>query len=176
VVSPITVTETVHVDRIPVAQNAWIFGFTAPGPMLEWEWAHQRLRAARNFWIATGAPDGSPHTRPIWGFWQDGGFWFCTTNRSVPYIETNNRVFLHTESGDEVVIVEGRCDRLHGKENNQIICDGYKSKYDHDTVAEDDGLYTPEGYGGPGFKITPIKVLGWIAPQFNTATRWNFPE
>ncbi|KAB8167945.1 pyridoxamine 5'-phosphate oxidase [Streptomyces sp. 3MP-14] len=167
--------ELVHKDIVPEAKPGWIFSHYASGPLLEWEWAHKRLREATTFWIATNALEGRPHVRPVWGFWQDGGFWFSTTNRSVPYIEADQEVVLHTESGEEVVIVEGRCDRLYGKENLQRISDGYLERYNHSTNATDEGVFTLEGYGGPGFKITPTKVLGWIAPQFDTATRWDFP-
>lgn len=162
-------------DVVPHMEPAWIFSFDAPGPQLEWEWAHKRLREATTFWLATKAFDGRPHVRPIWGFWQQGGFWFSTTNRSVPYIEAEPEVVLHTDSGEEVVIVEGRCERLYGKELLQTISTGYLERYNHSTVATDEGVFTPEGYGGPGFKIVPTKVLGWVAPQFNTATRWTFP-
>jgi hypothetical protein len=166
--------EALTVATIPASEPAWIFSHTTTGPHLEWEWAEKRLLDARNFWLATTALDGTPHVRPLWGFWQDGGFWFATVNRSVAFIEANGNVIVHTESGDEVVIVEGRCDRLFGKDQLQRISTGYKERYNHDTYATDEGVFTLAGYGGPGFKVTPAKVLGWIAPQFETATRWRF--
>lgn len=159
----------------PVTEPAFIFGFTAPGPLLEWSWAEERLRAARNFWIATPAPNGMPHSRPMWGFWRNGAFWFSSVNRQTAYLASEGKAVLHTESGDEVVIIDGVVERLFGKENLQVISTGYKEKYNHDTNATDDGVYTLEGYGGPGWKLTPTTALGWIAPQFNTATRWVFP-
>ncbi|MFI6345968.1 pyridoxamine 5'-phosphate oxidase family protein [Streptomyces sp. NPDC050560] len=173
---PMANPELLHADPEPVTEPAWIFSYTATGPQLDWEWAHKRLRESKNFWITTQGLDGRPHTRPVWGFWLEGGLWFSTTNRSVAYIEADNNVTVHTESGDEVVIVEGRCERLHGKDRLQVISDNYREYFSHETVATDEGVFTPQGYGGPGFKITPTKVLGWNAPYFNTATRWVFPE
>jgi hypothetical protein len=168
--------DLLHEDRVPQVEPAYIFSHTASGPLLEWEWAHKRLQESKTFWIATNALEGRPHVRPVWGFWQQGGFWFSTTNRSVAYMEDDQEVVLHTESGEEVVIVEGRCDRLYGKDVLQTISTGYKERYNHSTVATDEGVFTMEGYGGPGFKITPTKILGWTAPLFDTATRWTFPE
>lgn len=162
--------------QTPTVEPAFIFGFTAPGPLLDWAWAEERLTAARNFWLATPGTDGLPHTRPMWGFWRENGLWFSTVNRMVDHLKNDGRLVMHTESADETVIVEGRVEQLFGKESLQIISDGYAEKYGHQTNATDEGVFTPEGYGGPGFRMRPERVLGWIAPQFNTATRWIFPS
>ncbi|QFZ20146.1 pyridoxamine 5'-phosphate oxidase family protein [Saccharothrix syringae] len=159
----------------PVTEPAWIFSYTATGPSLDWSWADERLSGARNFWLAVPGPDGMPVCRPMWGFWTNGTFWFSTVNRMTEHLQEDGRAILHTESGDEVVIVEGRVERLFGKENLQVIADGYLAKYSHRTVATDEGVFTPQGYGGPGYRLTPKKVLGWEAPRFGTATRWTFP-
>ena len=142
--------------------------------MLEWSWAEERLVAAKNFWIATPNAEGMPHCRPMWGFWQDTSFWFSSVNRQTAFLASEGKAVLHSESGDEVVIIEGAVERLYGKDKLQVISDGYKQKYNHDTTATDDGVFTLQGYGGPGWRLIPERAHGWIAPQFNTATRWVF--
>lgn len=167
---------TIAETRSPRTTPGWIFSHTTSGPHLEWEWAEKRLTEARNFWFATTDLTGNPHVRPLWGFWLEGAFWFATVNRSVQHIEANSNVVVHTESGDEVVIVEGVCERLYGKDRLQVISTGYKDRYNHETYATDEGVFTPQGYGGPGYRVVPSKVLGWIAPEFETATRWTFDD
>ena len=40
---------------------------SSDGP-LDWSHAEQRLKRARNYWIATTRPDGTPHAVPVWGY------------------------------------------------------------------------------------------------------------
>src|SRR3954468_17640441 len=55
---------------------------TAEG-MLPWEWAVERLVAARNHWIATTRPNGRPHAMPVWGVWIDEAFFFGSGRSSA---------------------------------------------------------------------------------------------
>src|SRR6266511_4118734 len=55
-----------------------MFGGHLDPVRLPWRWATTRLTAARSYWIATTRPDGRPHTRPVWGVWLDGRFYFST--------------------------------------------------------------------------------------------------
>ncbi|EEP70228.1 hypothetical protein MCAG_00555 [Micromonospora sp. ATCC 39149] len=170
-----TTSGNVDTKQAPTTEPAWIFSYTATGPSLDWAWADERLSKARNFWLATPGPDGMPVCRPMWGFWQDNALWFSTVNRMTDHLQNDGRVVLHTESGDEVVIIEGKAERLFGKDLLQVISTGYREKYGHETVATDEGVFTPQGYGGPGYRLVPVKALGWVAPEFGTATRWTFP-
>jgi hypothetical protein len=50
-----------------------VYGVTTSddGP-LDWSHAEERLERARNYWIATTRPDGTPHAAPVWGYgWRD---------------------------------------------------------------------------------------------------------
>src|SRR5256885_13744588 len=38
--------------------------------LLPFEWAEERLRDARNYWVATVGP-GGPHLMAVWGVWLD---------------------------------------------------------------------------------------------------------
>jgi len=64
---------------------------------------------------ARGAPPegaSGPHTRPVWGVWRDGGFWFSTGSQARRNLEANAAITVHLESGEEVVIVEGVAERV----------------------------------------------------------------
>ncbi|HKV44561.1 MAG TPA: pyridoxamine 5'-phosphate oxidase family protein [bacterium] len=37
------------------------------------------LTGARNHWVGTTCPDGSPHAVPVWGVWLAGIFYFATS-------------------------------------------------------------------------------------------------
>ncbi|WP_250280265.1 hypothetical protein [Frankia sp. Cppng1_Ct_nod] len=172
-----TTTEATGTRRTPVVAPAYISGGTASGPQLDWEWVEKRLSENLNYWLATTLPDGTPHVRPIWAFWRDGELYFCTVNRCVDYLKSGKPVLIHLESGVDVVIVEGRATQLKTKAENAVISDAYRELLNHETIATDEGVYTVnEGYGGPGYKLAPTKILGWVAPNFAVATRWTFPE
>jgi general stress protein 26 len=88
-------------------------GYTSPGTkpkLLPWSFAERRLRSARNYWVCTTRPDRRPHTAPVWGIWARGGFWFSTgpSSRKARNLKSNPYVVIHLESGDEVVVLEGR--------------------------------------------------------------------
>lgn len=58
----------------PVASRPYMPGYgtkpaTEGSGLLPWEWAEEGLSAARNYWVATVGPDGSPHSTPVWGVW-----------------------------------------------------------------------------------------------------------
>src|SRR5262245_24575356 len=87
-------------------------GYTPPGTktkFLSWSFADTRLRRAHNYWVCSTRPDARPHAAPVWGVWQDGAFYFSTdpSSRKARNLIANPAVVVHTESGDEVVIVEG---------------------------------------------------------------------
>src|SRR2546428_2971773 len=45
--------------------------------LLPFEWAEERLRDARNYWVATVGP-GGPHLMAVWGVWLDRRFLVST--------------------------------------------------------------------------------------------------
>lgn len=121
---------------------------------------------ARNYWVATTRPDGRPHTVPVWGVWVDqtlchgGG----DDTRRARNLAENPHVAVHLESGDEVVIIEGRCDVLTVKNTEadllRRIDDAYEAKYG-------------ERHGTPVWALRPTVALGWSGFP-GTATRWIF--
>ena len=78
--------------------------------LLPWSWATARLEAALNYWFATTRPDGRPHAMPAWAVWLDDSLYFegSPATRRARNLAENPQVSVHLESGDEVVILEGR--------------------------------------------------------------------
>ena len=77
--------------------------------MVSWEWAVERLEAARNYWLATTKADGSPHAMPVWGLWLDGVVLFSTSPDSIKArnFGRDPRAVMHVADGEDIVILEG---------------------------------------------------------------------
>jgi hypothetical protein len=61
-------------------------------------------------WLGTTRPDDRPHVMPVWGVWIDDIVYFGTAPDSVKALNlaSNPAAVVHLESGNDVVIVEGR--------------------------------------------------------------------
>src|ERR687885_452744 len=71
----------------PPASRPYMPGYGIVGPtegsgLLPWSWAEQRLVASRNYWLASGRPDGRPHVMPVWGVWHQRSLWFSSSRGS----------------------------------------------------------------------------------------------
>jgi hypothetical protein len=96
--------------------------------LLTWDWALERLAASRNYWISTTRADGRPHAMPVWGVVHDGALWFGTGGVKRQNLARDPRLVAHTESGDEVVILEGAAEE---RAVPAELRDAYEAKYDH---------------------------------------------
>src|SRR6266540_4147471 len=78
--------------------------------LVPWSWAVERLEKAGNYWFSTTRPDGRPHAMPAWAVWLDGTLYFegSPETRRGRNLAANPEIVVHLESGDEVVILEGR--------------------------------------------------------------------
>ncbi|HSF16775.1 MAG TPA: pyridoxamine 5'-phosphate oxidase family protein [Vicinamibacteria bacterium] len=85
-----------------------------PNGMLPWSFVDERMASAKNYWVSTTRPDGRPHTRPVDGVWLHGVLSFGGSPRVkwVQNLEANPHVSVHLDSGDEVVILEGKAERV----------------------------------------------------------------
>ena len=127
--------------------------------MLPWSWAAERLAQAHNYWVAVSGP----HASPVWALWRDGGIVFSCGPRSrkARAIARDPNVVVHLESGDEVVIVEGRAEKT---EVDDSVIDEYERKY---AFRADKG----EGW----YRVEPKRVLAWTERDFpRNATRFDF--
>lgn len=140
--------------------------------MLTWDWVEAQMQQARNYWICTTRPSGSPHAVPVWGVWVESRFFFGTEPRAVKTrnIQHNPQAVVHLESGDHTLIFEGilleSSPAAESSALNAAIDRAYRQKYD----------FSPEG-AGLRYRLVPQKVLAWLEADFpNTATCWLFED
>lgn len=135
-----------------------------PEGALAWEDVGRLLSGARNYWLSTVRPDGRPHAVPVWGVWVDEAFHFGggRTTRKAKNIAENPEVVAHSESGDEVVILEGVAEEVTDPALQERIDDAYEAKY---------GIR----HGTPVWVLRPRVAHAWTDfPK--DATRWKFDE
>jgi hypothetical protein len=159
----------------PIADRPRMFGGHLEPTRLPWTWAERRLVEARNYWIATVRPDGGPHTRPVWGVWLDGAFWFSTGSLADTNLRHRADVTLHLESGSEVVILEAIAQQITDTHMVRPVVEAYNSKYAWDV--------DPDNPPGPFWRVAPVVAFGWLSDDsgfdrgaafHGTATRWRF--
>ncbi len=137
--------------------------------LLPWSWARDRLAAARNYFLSTTRPDGSPHVMVIWGLWVDDAFYFCTSKSSAKArnLAAQPRCVLCPGDADEAVIVEGAAVALDDREHFAALARVYQEKYGWDIADQ----------GDPMFVFRPRVAYGQIEETFTkSATRWEFGQ
>jgi PPOX class probable F420-dependent enzyme len=139
--------------------------------MVAWDEAVERLTASRNYWVSTTRPDGRPHVAPVWGLWMDDAFYFSTdpVSRKGRNITAQPEVAVHLESGDDVVILEGRAERVADQATLERMVEVYDHKYAtrFDPTDPNFGVYV----------VRPVTAYAWFEKSFPTsATRWRFNE
>lgn len=138
--------------------------------MLSWEWVSDQLTRSRNYWVSSTRQDGRPHAAPVWGIWLDNTLYFGSERKSVKgrNLARNPEVVIHTESGDEVVIVEGRIKEVDDVETLKPFIALYAKKYDFEPP--ESPTETMAYYA-----LQPRVVLAWLEKDFpKTAARWQF--
>ncbi len=144
-------------------------GGTKRKEYLPWSHAEERLARSRNYWICTTRPDGRPHSIPVWGMWIDGAVYFGTarSTRKARNLAHNSAVSVHLESGDDVVILEGRAVEVSDPAAFKKLDAASKDKYKMPLVVI------------PGesivYRVRPRVVLAWLEKDLpGTGTRWEF--
>ena len=142
---------------------------SAPEGMLDWGEVAARLTDARNYWVCTTRPDGSPNATLVWGLWVEGSFYFFTdrASRKARNIGSIPRVVVHLESGDDVAILEGDAEAVTGEDLLVRLADAYEAKYG----------FRPEGNtaNSVAYQVRPRKAFAWHEGNFpRSATRWRF--
>ena len=136
--------------------------------LLPWSTIEEWLTTSRNYWVTTASPAGRPHAMPVWGLWLDGAVIFSTgrASRKGRNIAANPEVIVHLESGDDVVVLEGRLQEVKDRDLLKRFEDDYEKKYE----------FRPDTKGSdPIYALRPRVVLSWLEKDFvNSATRWTF--
>lgn len=163
-------SENVPVDPIAERPAALVaYGVSAESEgMLPWSWAEERLARSRNYWICTTRPDGRPHAAPVWGVWVGDALYFGTgrASRKARNLAANPEVIVHLESGDEVILFEGRA--VERDEPPPAAGEAFAGKY---------GMETGEagGEGAVWYEVRPRVAQAWLETDFlRSAVRWTF--
>jgi nitroimidazol reductase NimA-like FMN-containing flavoprotein (pyridoxamine 5'-phosphate oxidase superfamily) len=142
---------------------------TAGGEMMPWSFVTDQLESAHNYWIVTVGSGERPHSAPVWGAFVADDLFFETspTTRKGRNLARNPAVVVHTESADEVVIVEGLAAPSHRAPRNvERLVQAFRAKYDG---YEPD----PDEWGtGSLYRVTPTVIFAWR--DMPTATCWRF--
>jgi Pyridoxamine 5'-phosphate oxidase len=139
------------------------------GERLPWDEVERWLIGSRNYWICTVRPEGRPHAMPVWAIWLDRALAFSThpSTRKGRNLAANPELVAHTESGDEVAILEGRAEALERGELLERFVDAYESKYGFRIEPSERALGL--------FIVRPRVVFAWREADFvDSATRWRF--
>jgi hypothetical protein len=136
----------------------------------------EQLAGARSYWVCTTRADGRPHAMPVWGLWLGspmdvlgGSLAFSTDPRSLKArnLLRDPRIVIHLESGDDVVVLEGRARTLDVTADATLVA-AFVTDYDR--------KYSVKVEPGPEFglyALSPDVVLAWQEVDFpGTATRW----
>jgi hypothetical protein len=142
-----------------------------PSPdQVPWSWALERLTGARNYWLCTTSPDGTPHVMPLWALWRSGALMFSAdpSSRKIRNLAGTPRAAVHLESGDDVVVLHGSVDAVTEPGERAGFWDAYAGKYDFRPDPADPAFGV--------YRMRPDVGLGWRQDGFPaTMSRWTFP-
>ena len=140
--------------------------------LLPWVWAEERLIASRNYWIATSWPDGRPHVMPVWGMWEEGAFWFSSSNgsRKARNLRADPRCTLTTEDANNPVVVDGTAELITSREDLIRVLAWENAKYETDYSLD---MLDPQE--NSCFRVTPRWAFAIRHGDFTgSPTRWRF--
>ena len=150
-----------------------------PGPpgwfaerLLPWEWAERQLVRAKNYWIVTSSTEGIAHSRPLWGLWADESLRFSVGGPRMyrNLLARPDDVTVHLESGDRVVVLEGRVESVSATPE---FVEAYNTKYEWEWFTVEDAGFL--------FEFRPRVGYGWMSDADDhgetfksSGTRWRF--
>jgi len=136
-----------------------------PVAYVEWDWVASQLRDSQHYWLCSVRPDGRPHVVPRWAVYLEGKIYYdgSPETRHAQNTEINPNVAVHLESGDQVIILDGRTAPA-GKPTPEL---------DTKLVQEYRRKYAPVGYSpephqwdnGGLYVFTPQQCIAWT--KFN---------
>jgi nitroimidazol reductase NimA-like FMN-containing flavoprotein (pyridoxamine 5'-phosphate oxidase superfamily) len=145
----------------------------APTSEVSWHYVETRLCEAKNYWLASVRPNGRPHVVPRWAVYVDGKIWYdgSPETRHARNLEKNENVVLHLESGDEVVIVEGRAAPAERPSAALAVklAAAYAEKYAAHGYSPEPNQWDEGGL----FVFTPRTILAWTK-FFENPTKFEF--
>jgi hypothetical protein len=146
--------------------------------VLAWEWVQRRLAQSYNYWVCTTRPGGRPHAMPVWGVMVENTLVFSTSreSRKGRNMARNPEITVHLESGDDVVVLEGRVEDARDAALLAAADAAYAVKYvDQKTGVPFHISQDPSASDGV-YALRPRVVLAWHESNFpRDSTRWTFP-
>lgn len=136
--------------------------------LFPWATVREKMAAARNYWVATVWPDERPHAAPVWGIWVDDTFYFSTgrESRKTKNLTENPAIVVHLESGDDVIIVEGKVIIVTDEATLNRLDQVYHAKYMVNLMKEH-----------PVYAVRPQTAYAWLEKDLGgSATRWHVKE
>jgi nitroimidazol reductase NimA-like FMN-containing flavoprotein (pyridoxamine 5'-phosphate oxidase superfamily) len=124
----------------------------------------KRILVARSYCLVTVRPDGRPHSVPVWSVWVEDSLHFGggRSTRKARNLVANPNVVAHTESGEDVVILEGVVEEVTDPVLQERIDDADEAKY-------------RIRLGRPVWVLKPRVVHAWSRFPAD-ATRWVFRQ
>jgi hypothetical protein len=104
----------------------------------------------------------------VWGLWFEGHFYFGTSPKSVDgqNISLNPWLAVHLESGDDVVILEGKAEVVSEHDLLSRLDEAYRAKYSFHLIRDD---------VSPVYMLRHRVAFAWVERDFvGSATRYNF--
>jgi PPOX class probable F420-dependent enzyme len=146
------------------------------GPATGWGDFALRLQAERTVWLATVGPDGTPHAAPVWLAVVDDDVYVFTSGVTVKArnLLADPRAVLHSEDGEDVVIVSGRLEFIGNPLDYPTAMAGFGEKYREPGDAD----YLPgrEPSADSLFRLRPEKAMSWNLADFEgSQRRWSAP-
>ena len=145
-----------------------------PDEPLSWAEVAGRLAAARNYWLNTTTPSGSPHAAPVWGAVAGQTLYLYSERSTVKArnIAADPRVVVHLESGEDVVIIRGTAEDLGVPAQVPEVVAALAAKY----TAPGDRQYLPDA--DPDFDVVyairPRSAMVWrLADYAASQRRWS---
>jgi len=138
---------------------------------LSWPEVAARLEAARNYWLCTTTPSGTPHAAPVWGVVIGQVLYLYSERRTVKArnLAKDPRVVVHLESGEDVVIVRGTAQDLGTPAQVPDVVAALSAKY----TGRDDRQYLPDAdpHFDVVYAISPQSAMMWRLADYETSQR-----
>jgi hypothetical protein len=133
------------------------------------------LAAARNYWLSTTRPNGSPHCVPVWGVWQDPHLYFPSqrATQKVRNLAHCAEVVVHLESADDVVFFRGAAEPVTQPDEVQRIDAALAAKYVVSRTGQPYHLEMDAPY--MLYRVRPTVADAWVEAVYDqSASRWSF--
>ena len=143
---------------------------------MDWSEVAEMLASWRNYWVCTTTADGAPHAAPVWGVVVDEVLFFYTEDTTVKArnLAADPRVVIHSESGDDVLIVHGSADLVGRPSERPDVIAAFAVKY----TAAGDAQYLPADTDRLNvfYALRPGTAISWLLDAFEgSQRRWAAP-